>query len=378
MKKRIFCGLLFLCIAVLFMACGEKTQEITNIPYPYSWTQNSDGSVQVTLQSVDDSAMIWTAECSQKLQAESTDSGYIVSPLEDADGGIVTFTLETEAGISDQLYQISLSLGVDKKGRLQVLDSWNSELESNNTAGEDTDYPYQWRYDTEEGLLIYVTTGDQSWQLSLEEDNGTAEDSSLESSTGGFTFTGPIYDDNGFSVTVSGTGSNGILTLWSLEGSFCITLELQSDASGVISVASHSEEARAQTKSSIPGLKELEAQFGVLQIPQGLSVTECNTSSWENDDITITIAQVLFFRNGEIWNYVMAKDITLDALIEQTLDDDVETHSSKANGKTVTVAVSTDGVDVFWQADNGNACALLGEGEETDVLKIAADWMEAQ
>lgn len=367
MKKGWVCGLLLLFTAVSLTACG-KNQGGANTPYPYSWKELRDGSVEITIRGELEEGWSWQPEYGDTLQVEQTEKGFSAVPLTEDAEGVVTFICQKDGPLIDYAYQICISMQTDQKGCLKVVGNWNTALSGIESAGEDTEHPYQWRTDPEEGLWIHVTTEDQSWQVMNEK--------------GTLSVYGPNYDETGFTIMVRAKQvSADNLTIYTLESGFAIQMKLQTDEAGQITVTEHQEGAYTREKTDIPGIAELEEQFGTVWIPENTSVTECKVSVWDDgESLKATVGTVSFLKSRKTWNYIIAKDISQETLMEELLDGTEETQTGEVNGYTVTICTFANGSSAFWQTDDGRVCALLTKGARSfeDTLAAAAEWMGGQ
>lgn len=374
MKKRMIWGIaLALLAAVSLTACGGKNTGGGDTPYPYSWAESSDGSVALTIKGTPEEGYAWTAEGSDLLEITRTETGFAISATETEVAGVATFTLETEGALPNQAYEITLSLEANSKGRLEVQDSSSQALEANASAGEDTEAPYQWRYDAAQGLLVYVTTTDRTWQV-------TVDNHSEDETDDTFYAVGPSYDEGGFLLTLGGRVETGTVTLKGAECGLAITLEVEQEADGALTLVSHSQEAWKRQKSDITGLEELEDRFGTLGVPAGVVLTACSTAVWsEADEVNATVGDVYFQQEGEERSLFLASGAAQEDLMEELMDEDMETETREAGGRSVTVWSYEDEYTAFWTGDNGIVYALSMDGVTLeDVLSAAEDWMEAQ
>lgn len=469
MKRLKACGLVLVLAAALLAGCG-KSKEGTDSPYPYSWNEKKDGTVEVVISGALEDDYVWDAESSELLQVDETgDAGesendqksersskneyeFRITALEDFDAGIVTFTCQAENGLPVETFEICLSLELDENGKLTVTEDRYGEITTGGTvekAGENTDHPYEWQYTDEEGLLIYVSASDQNWNAEIQTDgsdaagsedaavtdeasgnedleaagetvgnedieaadeaagsedaaeaeividsaNAAAADGTAEGTDVGyieeeyayetteaadFSVKSLEYEEGGFLVRVTGNASSGMLTLSSIESSYRIQLVLQTDDKGKITVASHSEGSWERTKEEISGMTELEANFGTLRIPEGVVIEKCTVSDWGDEENPNAISGSLdFIKNGESWIYVMAKNMSLETLVDEVLDEGVERRTDDSLGRTVTLGQMDDSFDAFWENSDGTVCALLPMGDVSveDTLAAAAEWM---
>lgn len=368
MRKK--AGVLGLVLAAaLLTACGGNNKGGTDTAYPFTWKEAGDGSLEVTISGELEEGYSWSADSSGQFAAAQTEDGFTISPEAEGAFGVVTFTCQSGGTLPNQIFQITLSLETNEKGKLQVSDSWSTELEGNESAGEGTDYPYQWKTDENGNLLVYVTTSDRTWQVSTEVGSEDVWLSAL----------GPNYDENGFLVTISGTAPAGTVYLRAAESQAAILLDIDIDSDGQITLSNHAEEAWVQSKEEISGVSELEAQFGTLTIPEQRYVTECRTSVW-NDGVSVNAVTgtVCFTKDGAEWSYLAADNLPLETLMSEILDETCETQIGESAGREVTVSVFPNGgAAAFWQEDNGRVFALNGNGDLSaeDMLEEAANWI---
>lgn len=438
MKRRYACRpLLTLAAAalsaVLLSACGGNHKAGEDTSYPYSWTENKDGSVTVIVRCETEDDCIWEAERSEQIeitaagatesteevqqtestdqtdqgeqtqqseqteqtqqsdqaqQPASTDGEYTITALTDEVSGVAAFTRRKEGGLEEQVWQISLSLQTDSKGKLEVIDTWNGapDTAATESAGEDTEAPYQWCSDGQEGLRVYVTTADQSWQVTTE--GGSEDEDSY------LTALGPDYDAEGFLVTIRGNAESGTVALKAIESGIYIELDLTRNDEGSLTVTDHREGSWERAREDIPGMTELEEEFGTVAIPQGITILESSTSVWEDGaDITATVGHIYYQKGSETRSLEMAADVTIEELIKAVADESeaVETQTGEVGDTAVTICLYTGSADAFWENEDGIVCRLYNGGNQSleellagessvsyeDMLAEAADWIEA-
>lgn len=431
MKKRLVLGLLTAITAVMLAGCS-KNQGGQDTPYPYSWKENRDGSVELTINGETEEGYTWTAESSYMLQTDKTETGFTITPLTGDAAGVVSFTCQTDGSLPEQVYKITLSLKADEKGRLEVLDDQNEALEGNASAEEKLEIPCQWRYDGEKGLLVYVTTADRSWKIRTESQEKTGEDGNAEAgseavsenaesaqseesasektadsaqaeSTAGeeaaldsemeypgtdqtgntyLSVMGPDYDENGFLVTIRGTEQSAAIILEGLESSRYIRLEIQIDDTGEGAIVNCSEGTLERTKEDMEGMSELEEQFGTVEIPEGTAVVECRTEIRNDEENADAVLGTVYYqKNGNTWSYTIAENITLEQLIQEATDEDPDQlETGETDGISVALYSMYDKSFAFWQESSTRVCMLCsGESKASEsMLNETQSWIGAQ
>ena len=355
MKKRLL-FLMALCL-MLLTACGSN-QAGKNTAHPYSWKEQRDGSILLTIMGTVEDGYDWQVdgvdgsilqvEKMEKSNAEKT--YYSVTAL---DRGIaaLTFNCERDGVLQDRIFQISMQFQTDEDGKLKVIGNSEKELQGVSSAGEDTNSPFIWQTE-DESLTIYITqeAGQGSWRA-------VGVDAAYLS------VSGPVYDENGcmFQFTGKEAGETTVV-LYNVKEGFGISLVLTVDEAGQITVTAHGEGPYEPAEENIPGMAEFKALAGTVTLPKGARIERCETFAWGGTG-DADMGQVKFLLNGKGWTCMVSKTVPLETMKEQYTAVIEDPYETTVGGCPVTICIVVDEGAAFWQDDQGRSVALFGRSD---------------
>ena len=136
-------------LSLIFLtACGSN-QAGKDMAHPYSWKEQRDGSIQLTIDGTVEDGYDWQVDGvdGSILRVEKLEKGnakktyYSVTAL-DRGFAALTFNCERDGVLQDRVFQISMQFQTDESGKLTVIGNSEQELQGVSSAGEDTNSPY--------------------------------------------------------------------------------------------------------------------------------------------------------------------------------------------------------------------------------------------
>ena len=363
MKKRLL-FLMALCL-ILLTACGSN-QAGKDTAHPYSWKEQRDGSIQLTINGTVEDGYDWQVDgvdgsILQVEKLEKSDAKKTYYSVTALDRGIaaLTFNCERDGVLQDRVFQISMQFQTDESGKLTVIGNSEQEMQGVSSAGEDTNSPYIWQME-DESLKLYITQEDKqsSWRA-------VGVDAAYLS------VSGPVYDENGcmFQFTGKKAGETSAVLYDAKEG-FGISLSLSMDETGQITVTEHKEGPYEPAEDTIPGMAEFKALAGTVTLPKDARIERCETFAW-NGTGEADAGQIRFLLNGEKWTCAVSKTVSLETMQEQYAAVFEEPYETTLGGCPVTIYLVIDEGAAFWLDSQGRSVALFGRSSSMSEKTMA-------
>lgn len=374
MKKRILWLAVLLSIAFL-AACGATGKGGEGTQHPYTWKEEKDGSVLLTISGAVEAGYDWAVSGDaggivrvEKLEKSSgARTFYTLAPLSRGSSEL-TFTCRRAGVLEDMTCRISLRLETDAEGCLRVTDSSERAFAGVTTAGEDTEHPYMW-----------VNGEDGSLRLYVERRGSIALWQALGFDDACVTVADPVYDPEGvlFAVTGAAAGETD-LVLSSLEKNFAIQLRLTVDDGLRVTVAAHQAGEYVPRDGWISGSEDFKKAVGAVTLPDGARVMGYETEVWYDGDVRRGIlGRIRSMTDGEYWECIVSREIPVSVLLNDYLGGAAEDRTVEICGRTVTIRILAREAGAFWQDDEGRAFGLLKSGKLSlgDMSDAAAQWI---
>ena len=367
MKKRLL-FLMALCL-ILLTACGSN-QAGKDTAHPYSWKEQRDGSIQLTIDGTVEDGYDWQVDGvdGSILRVEKLEKGnakktyYSVTAL-DRGFAALTFNCERDGVLQDRVFQISMQFQTDESGKLTVIGNSEQELQGVSSAGEDTNSPYIWQME-DGSLKLYITQKDSqgSWQA-------------MGVDTAYLSVAGPIYDESGCMFRFTGKKAGETSTvLYDAKEGFGISLNLSLDETGQIKVTEHTEGPYEPAEDTVPGMAEFKALAGTVTLPKGARIERCETFAWSGTGEADT-GRVRFLLSGKEWFCLVSKTVPLETMEEQYAAVFEEPYKTTLGGCPVMIYPIIDEGAAFWQDSQGRSIALFGRSNPM-TEKIMEDAVE--
>lgn len=367
MKKRLL-FLMSLCL-ILLTACGSN-QAGKDTAHPYSWKEQRDGSIQLTINGTVEDGYDWQVDgvdgsILQVEKLEKSDAKKTYYSVTALDRGIatLTFNCERDGVLQDRIFQISMHFQTDESGKLTVIGNSEQELQGVSSAGEDTNSPYIWQME-DESLKLYITQEDKqgSWRA-------------VDVDAAYLSVSGPVYDENGcmFQFTGKKEGETSAV-LYNAKAGFGISLNLTLDEIGQLKVIEHTEGPYEPVEDTIPGMAEFKALAGAVTLPKGARIERCETFAWSGTGEADT-GRIRFLLNGKEWFCVVSKTVPLETMEEQYAAVFENPYKTTLGGCPVTIYPIINEGAAFWKDSQGRSIALYGRSDSM-TEKTMADAVE--
>jgi len=158
-------------VALALILRAQRGEPRTGDPdalYPYSWTENRDGSLTLSIRKEGAEGYVWrTGDVPAGLTAQMEDAAAAetaqlsVTALK-AGRSVLDLILEREGDGSEQLARMSLLLEAqqgEEKLSLQLLGASDRRAQGTVSGGEGSAYPYSFETDPEGDLLLVIRGG---------------------------------------------------------------------------------------------------------------------------------------------------------------------------------------------------------------------------
>ena len=151
-----------LALALLLRVRGGARVPVTDVPYPYEWTEKRDGSLVLKLDGGSVPGGLWSTDSTGDgivhISADETQNGKAAVRLTpDAEGrAVLTFALTNEGErLAEAVFTVET---LEKGGRLAVTVTDHRErvLQETVRGGEDTGHPFTVRSDESGALVIHI------------------------------------------------------------------------------------------------------------------------------------------------------------------------------------------------------------------------------
>ena len=355
-----------LCV-VLLTACGSSYSAGEDTTHPYSWKEQRNGAVQLTIRGAMEEGCQWVVEGTDSgiVQVEKLDKSskeqtcFSITPLASG-SSVLSFTCQREGLLEERVFQIVMQLQTDEKGKLTVTGVNQSELAGAASAGQDTENPYAWQMEQEGYFNISIA---QSGQEGLWRAMGTDD--------GIIGVSGPIYDDGSCKFHVAGkkAGTSGLI-LYDPSRGYGIRLQLTVDEAGQIAVAEHQEGPYTPSENEDPELGQCKAVVGAFALPEGSRVERCGTIDWDMDGTDET-CEIIFLLNGSGWYCLISKGIAPEDMGAEYAET-ARMEATDVDGCAVTLYHFDEGTVAVWQDDQGRTFRLEygGNSSTDDVIPV--------
>lgn len=318
-------------------------------PYPYSWAEQRDGSLSVTLAAAPE-GFAWACDAggdAESVTAERNKAGgFTVTPLRE--GSVpLTFTLAGELDAADRLAELELRLYIETQGKnlkASVTGDRLTLLHGMLRGGEELGCPYR-VWNEENRLVVFLTDEAElpDWSVHIA-DRRVATPLWQEETAGGWR-----------AAFLAGEAGETTIDLLSDARALHLTLGVTSDGETLLA-ATH----KFSRLKDGAGAAAAELAAGSLAAPAGASEVEYGAMDFGTRG---SAAAVSFTLDGWAWSLFASGSVELSQAFESDYDAASAVDIFLADNR-VTVAESPEGLFVWWTDDAQRSVLLIGASVE--------------
>lgn len=179
--KKLLCGAFALLMAASLGGCSKRFSGGEDTPYPYEWTEKSNGTIVLSIDSAAAPDSEWVPQdydnsvldiSEQEVKGDHRTC--VITPKITGTTTEVTFACEKQVGpLTEHSFEIHFLLQPGKKDRLTVAEHTETAFSGLQVRGEDTDAPYYYQTEKDGTLSVYIECDqtDAIWTKSSTDDS---------------------------------------------------------------------------------------------------------------------------------------------------------------------------------------------------------------
>lgn len=376
MKKWAILMMSVLCM-VLLTACGSSHSAGKDTSHPYTWKEQRDGSVQLTIRGAVEDGYEWLVEGTENgiVQVEQESSSkeqtrFSIQPLASG-SSVLCFICQRNGLLTEQVFQIVMQLETDEKGKLTVSGVNQTEQTGASSGGEDTENPYAWQMEqSDERVYLAISVAQKDpesmWRIMGEDDQI-------------ITVSGPDYGEEScqFRVTGKQVGTSK-LVLYDPDRGYAIRMTLSVGEDGQITVTEHEGGPYTPTDEDDKELAQCKAAVGGFTLPEGSRVDYSDPLDWDMDGTDET-CELKFGLGDNNWYCLISNGMSPKELMSEYGAAD-QGEVTDVDGCSVSLYHNDQGIYAVWQDKQGRTFLLEGSGERSkeDIIPVIQGLSGAQ